>query len=68
MFHATTESSSAIKNTKETTNALIDKYGGSDNVLRMLAVYNDSGPKYRSNFLSVQIAMIALQHFLDLDI
>ena len=66
MFHSTTELSSAIRNAKETTNPLIDKYGGRDNVPPMLTVYNDGGVKQCSNFLSVQIAMIALQHFLDL--
>ena len=34
----------------------------------MLTVYIDVGSKHCSNFLSVQVAMIALQRFLDLDI
>ena len=68
MFHAITEPSSAIRNAKETANALIDKYGGRDDVPSMLTVYTDGGLKHRSNYLSVLIAMIALQHFLDLDI
>ena len=67
MFHAT-EPSSAIRNIKETANALIDKYGGRDNVPPMLIVYTDDGLKHCSNILSVQIAMMALQRFLDLDI
>ena len=33
----------------------------------ILGVYTDGGPEHQSNFLSVQIAYIALQRFLDLD-
>ena len=67
MFHVN-EPFSAIRNAKEIANALIVKCGERDNVPPMLPVYTDGGPKHRSNFLSVQIAMIALQLFLDLDI
>ena len=67
MFHATTEPSSAIASS-ELANALIDKYGGRENVPPMLTVYTNGGLKHCSNFLSVQIAMIVLQQFLDLDI
>ena len=67
MFHAT-EHCSSITNTEETANALIDKYVGRDNVPLMLTVYTNGGLKHNSNFLSVQISMIALQRFLDLGI
>ena len=66
-IHAT-EPSSPIRNATETANALIGKYGGGDNVPPMLNVYTNSGPERCSNFMSVQITMIALQCFLDLDI
>ena len=66
MFH-TTEHSPAIRNAKETANALIDKCVGRDNVPLMLTVYTNGGLKH-SKFVGTQIAMIALQCFLDLDI
>ena len=31
-------------------------------------MYTDGGPEHRSNFLSVKLAIIALQKFLDLDL
>ena len=67
MFHATTESSSAIIHARQKTNVLIEKYGGRDNVPPMLPICNNDGPKHRSNFLSIEIAMIVLQQILDLD-
>ena len=47
------------KNAKKTANALIDKYGGRENVPPMLMVYTEGGLEH-CFFLSVQIAMIAL--------
>ena len=66
-IHAT-EPSSAIRNAKETADVLIKKYESKENVPPILTVYTTSGrPEHRSNFLSVQIAMIALQRYLNLD-
>lgn len=62
------ENSSAIRNATEITNALIDKYGRRYNAPPTLTTYTDGGKEHCSNFLSVQIAMIALQHFCDLQI
>ena len=66
-IHAT-EPSSAIRNAKEIADALIEKYEGKENIPPMLTIYTVGGPEHRSNFLSVQIAVIALQCYLDFDL
>ena len=64
-IHAT-EPSSAIRNAKEIADALIEKCEEKEIIPPMLTIYTDGGPQHRSNFLSVQIALIALQCYLDL--
>ena len=53
------EPSSAKRNAKKTANALIDKYGGRENVPPMLIVYTEGGLEH-CFFLNVKITMIAL--------
>ena len=56
-----TEPSTAVRNAKEITDIIIDYYGGKKElVLPILGIYTDEGPEHRLNFLSVQIAYIAL--------
>ena len=62
-----TSPSSALHNAREIANVLITKYGSKEQVPPVLIMYTDGGPEHRSNFLSVKIALIALQRFLDLD-
>ena len=66
-LHAT-EPSTAVRNAKEIADVIIDHYGGKKELVPpILGIYTDGGPEHRLNFLSVQIAYIALQRFLDLD-
>ena len=66
-LHAT-EPSTAARNAKEIADVIIDHYGGKKELVPLiLKIYTDGGPEHPSNFLSVQIAYIALQQFLDLD-
>ena len=59
--------STALRNAREIADVLIKKYGSKEQDPPVLIVYTDGGPEHRSNFLSVKIALIALQRFLDLD-
>ena len=66
-LHAT-EPSTAVRNAKEIADIIIDHYGGKKELVPpILGIYTDGGPEHSLNFLSVQIAYIALQWFLDLD-
>ena len=66
-LHAT-EPSTAVCNAKEIADVIIDDYGGKKELVPpILGIYTDGGPEHQSNFLSVQIAYIALQQFFDLD-
>ena len=62
-----TDPSSALRNAKEIANVLIEKYGTKENVPPVLILYTDGGPEHRTTFLSVKIAMISLQKYLNLD-
>ena len=58
----------AVHNAKEIPDIIIDHCSGKKEfVPPILGIYTDGGPEQRSNFLSVQIAHIGLQQFLDLD-
>ena len=59
--------STALRNSQEITNALIKHHGSEEAILPVLFMSTDGDSKYRTNFLSVKIAIIALQKFLDLD-
>ena len=57
-----------MRNAKEIPDIIIDHCSGKKELVSpILGIYTDGGPEHRSNFLSVQIAYIALQQFLDLD-
>ena len=62
-----TDPSSALRNAKEIANVLIEKYDTKENVPPVLILYTDGGPEHRTTFLSVKIAMISLQKYLNLD-
>ena len=52
----------------EIADVIIDYYGGKKELVpTIMGIYTDGGPEHRLNFLSIQIAYIALQQFLDLD-
>ena len=58
----------AVHNAKEIPDIIIDHCSGKKEfVPPILGIYTDGGPEQRSNFLSVQIAHIGRQQFLDLD-
>ena len=59
--------SSALRNMQEVANALIAKYGPIEQIPPALIMYTDRGPKRCILLLSVKIAIIALQIFLNLD-
>ena len=56
-----------MRNVKELVDVLIEKYESKENVLPILTVYTDEGSEHRSNFLIVQIAMITLKRYINLD-
>ena len=62
-----TDPSSALRNAKEIASVLIEKYGTKENVPPVLILYTDGGLEHRTVFLSVKIAMISLQKYLNLD-
>ena len=62
-----TDPSSALRNAKEIASVLIEKYGTKENVPPVLILYTDGGPEHRTMFLSIKIAMISLQKYLNLD-
>ena len=59
--------SSALKNAREVEDVLIAKYGFSELILPALIMFTDGGPEHHTTFLSVKIAIVALQRFLRLD-
>ena len=62
------EPSTAVRNAKEIANVIIDHYGGKKELVTPISgICTDGGPEHWSSFLSVQIACIALQRFLYLD-
>ena len=62
-----TEPSSALRNSVEIENALIKKHGTKNNIPPVVIIYTDEGPEHRTNFLSINIAVIALQKSLNSD-
>ena len=62
-----TEPSSALRNSIEIENALIKKYATKKNIPPVVIIYTDRGPEHPTNFLSVKIAVIALQKLLNSD-
>ena len=62
-----TDPSSALRNATEIAKVLINKYGSKEAVPPILILYTDGGPENRTTFLSVKIALICLQKFLNLD-
>ena len=64
----TMEPWTAVHNAKEIPDIIIDRCSGKKELVPpILGIYTDGGPEHQSNFVSVQIAYIALQQFLDLD-
>lgn len=63
-----TEPSSALRNAVEVENVLLAKYGTKENIPPIIIIYTDGGPEHRTNFLSVKIAMIALQKSINADL
>ena len=62
-----TDPSSALRNAAEIEDMLTHRYQGKENIPPIIVIYTDGGPEHRSNFLSVKIALIALQKSLDAD-
>ena len=62
-----TDPSSALRNATEIAKVLINKYGSKEAVPPNLILYTDGGPEHHTTFLSVKIALICLQKFLNLD-
>ena len=62
-----TNPSSALRNLTEIAKVLINKYGSKGAVPPILILYMDGGPEHRTTFLSVKIALICIQKFLNLD-
>ena len=62
-----TDPSSALRNATEIAKVLINKYGSKEAVPPILILYTDSGPEHHTTFLSVKIALICLQKFLNFD-
>ena len=58
--------SSALHNATEIAKVWINKYGSKEAVPPILILYTDGGPEHHT-FLSVKIALICLQKFLNLD-
>ena len=58
----------AVHNAKEIPDIIIDCCSGKKELVPpILGIYTDGGPEHQSKFVSVQVAYIALQQFLDLD-
>ena len=51
----------------EVKDKLTHRYQGKQNIPPIIILYTDGGPEHRSNFLSVKIALIALQKSLNAD-
>ena len=66
---AATDPSSALCNATEITKVLISKYGSKETVPPppTFILYTNGGPEHSTTFLSVKIALICLQKFLNLD-
>ena len=62
-----TGSSIALWNATEVVNVLIEKFDTKEAVPPVLIPYTDGGPEHRTTYLSVKIAMICSQKYLDLD-
>ena len=62
-----TSLSSALRNAREVADVLIAKYGSIEQIPPALKMYTDGGPEHRTTCLTVKIAIIALQNFLNLD-
>ena len=59
---------SALRNAAEIENVVIQRYGRRGLMPPILIIYTDGGPEHRTTYLSVNIAMIALQKSLNLDV
>ena len=59
--------SSALRNTAEVKQVLTSKFG-KNNIPPIVILNTDEGPEHRTTFLSVKIAMIALQEALNADL
>ena len=58
---------SALRNATEVEGMETHYYQGKQNIPLIIMLYTDGGPEHRSNFLSVKIALIALQTSLNAD-
>ena len=59
--------STALQNATEVANVLIEKFDTKEAVPPVLILYTDGGPEHQTTYISVKIAMICLQKYLDLD-
>ena len=59
--------STALQNATEVANVLIEKFDTKEAVPAVLILYTDGGPEHQTTYISVKIAMICLQKYLDLD-
>ena len=62
-----TDPSTALRNATAVPNVLIEKFNTKEAGPPVLILYTDGGPEHRTTFLSVKIAIICLQKYLDLD-
>ena len=59
--------SSALRNVREVADVLIAKFGSIEQILPALIMYTDGGSEHCTTFLSIKIAIITLQKYLNLD-
>ena len=62
-----TEPSSALRNAAELKSVLIARYSDLHSISPIILLYTDGGSEHRTSFLSVKIAVIALQKSLNAD-
>ena len=53
--------SSALRCVVEIEQVLPQQYRGKENITPIFMIYKDGGPEHRTNFMSVKLAIIALQ-------
>ena len=64
---SSTDPSIASQNVTKVADVLIEKVATKEAVPPVLILYTDGGPEHRTTFLSVRIALVCLQKYLDLD-
>ena len=56
-----------LRNARLVADMLVKDHGSKEAIPPVLFLYTNEGPEHTTNFVSVTIAMIALQKFLQLD-